>query len=558
MRLIVLLSCAVLFAGWRALWFLTDDAFIAFRYVSNSVLGYGYVWNPPPFAPVEGYTSFLWVVLLDAIWRVTGIAPPEASNVVSLAFAIASLLLTARLVANWPLGPTLSGHRLALTALLLGGIVTNRTFLTWTSSGLETQMSNFWGLAWLASACAYSRDRTRSNALRLSTFATLLALTRPEGLLFAGATAAIVAVEWVGRRDTPGAVRNMLWSLAPLFGIAAHLAWRRSFYGEWLPNTYYAKHVAPWPEAGAHYLLQFVLEHSLWFCAALSLAFLPSLIVRRWRDLRAAASDAGWLVGWIERGLIRDLAVAATVASVLYYTLVIGGDTFGFRIYSHLVPLIALALLWLVDRAGMKPSPAIAVLAAHGLLASPIAWTHYVVARELPAQVKRQDVAAQIAPDLPTGLRWYGELYDRTSAWLKARLLCGRHHGWEQMTRDQMRKYPARDEQQRLPEDDIPVLALEAVGYAGWSLPYVAILDVHGLNDYVVARMPARSGVERQMAHDRVASPEYLAEFEPNVRVHKSEPRVRYSARANGPLTAERVREIERRWRERVRAAPKQ
>lgn len=27
--------------GWRVFWFLTDDAFIAFRYVSNSILGHG-------------------------------------------------------------------------------------------------------------------------------------------------------------------------------------------------------------------------------------------------------------------------------------------------------------------------------------------------------------------------------------------------------------------------------------------------------------------------------------------------------------------------------------
>ena len=62
-----------LFAGWKAFWFLTDDAYIAFRYIGNSMDGYGYVWNVPPFLPVEGYTSFLWVALLDVVWRFTGI-----------------------------------------------------------------------------------------------------------------------------------------------------------------------------------------------------------------------------------------------------------------------------------------------------------------------------------------------------------------------------------------------------------------------------------------------------------------------------------------------------
>jgi hypothetical protein len=31
----------VVYYGWRLFWFLTDDAYIAFRYISNSILGYG-------------------------------------------------------------------------------------------------------------------------------------------------------------------------------------------------------------------------------------------------------------------------------------------------------------------------------------------------------------------------------------------------------------------------------------------------------------------------------------------------------------------------------------
>ena len=59
-RLALLLAALLaLCGGWYLLWFLSDDAFIAFRYVGNRQLGHGYVWNAPPFLPVEGYTSFL-------------------------------------------------------------------------------------------------------------------------------------------------------------------------------------------------------------------------------------------------------------------------------------------------------------------------------------------------------------------------------------------------------------------------------------------------------------------------------------------------------------------
>jgi len=84
---------ALVFVGWRLFFFLTDDAFIAFRYVSNSMLGYGFVWNPPPFRPVEGYTSFLWVVLLRLVWSFTGVEPPVAANYLSLLCGYGTLFI---------------------------------------------------------------------------------------------------------------------------------------------------------------------------------------------------------------------------------------------------------------------------------------------------------------------------------------------------------------------------------------------------------------------------------------------------------------------------------
>ena len=83
-RALVAVAAVATWFGFRLFFFLTDDAFIAFRYISNRQLGYGYVWNPPPFLPVEGYTSFLWIVLLDGVWTFTGIEPPAAAGALSL------------------------------------------------------------------------------------------------------------------------------------------------------------------------------------------------------------------------------------------------------------------------------------------------------------------------------------------------------------------------------------------------------------------------------------------------------------------------------------------
>ena len=134
-------AAAVLaWVGWREMWFLTDDAFISFRYLSNAFDGRGLVWNPPPFLPVEGYTNFGWIALLGAVWATTGIAPPRAANALSFALGLGTLAFALRIAWRARLPARFEPWRPALAALALLGIATNRTFVTWLSSGLETSL----------------------------------------------------------------------------------------------------------------------------------------------------------------------------------------------------------------------------------------------------------------------------------------------------------------------------------------------------------------------------------------------------------------------------------
>ena len=57
------LTLVLLLAHAAVYTFLTDDAFISFRYARNLSQGHGLVFNPG-FERVEGYTNFLWVLLL--------------------------------------------------------------------------------------------------------------------------------------------------------------------------------------------------------------------------------------------------------------------------------------------------------------------------------------------------------------------------------------------------------------------------------------------------------------------------------------------------------------
>ena len=59
---LLLLWAPFLFLAHR-FWFLTDDAFISFRYAQNLLDGHGLVFNPGEL--VEGYSNLLWVLLVS-------------------------------------------------------------------------------------------------------------------------------------------------------------------------------------------------------------------------------------------------------------------------------------------------------------------------------------------------------------------------------------------------------------------------------------------------------------------------------------------------------------
>ena len=292
----------LLIIGWRLLWFLTDDAYISFRYISNSNLGHGYVWNAPPFRPVEGYTNFLWILVLDIVWRVLGVSPPQSANYLSLLFSFLTLLVISSMALKMRLHDGLRGRRPILLGLVLVGIATNRTFLAWSSSGLETAMFNLFLVIWLNS-CVFKSPDDRWYGLTLTVPAAAIYLTRPDGLVFLAATILILclALKQYRHHLSPGRMFQML----PLLIVPAHLVWRRFTYGEWLPNSYYAKYTSPWPESGLRYAVSFVLEYGLWIW----LGLLVYVIFRR-----LIRSLSGGLHAWIAAGALKR-AIAASIPS---------------------------------------------------------------------------------------------------------------------------------------------------------------------------------------------------------------------------------------------------
>ena len=510
-----LLLAAATFAGWRALWFLTDDAFITFRYISNRMLGHGYVWNAAPFHPVEGYSNFLWMVLLDVLWSAFGVLPPYTSTVMSLLFGYATLWQAWRLGREMDLPPGLEGRRSVLILLALAATVSNHTFLAWLSSGLETALFSFLMVAWTRHALRLHRAPRPRTIAGLALLSALAALTRPDGLLLVLATV-LLATRLPGESHGRRAL-----ALAPLVLVAVHLAWRRAYYGEWLPNTYYAKYIAPWPEAGVRYAAAFALDFALWAWMAL----VAVAVVRRGARPGMGSSS---------------LAVAVLAAHFAYFTLIVGGDHFEYRVYHHLIPLLFLSGAWAAAWSGLGPRGAPAALAAWAALSLVVPWTRHVVHQRLDTRASTFGLAYRLAPSFPAVVRPYVAALDSLETWLVKRSIAVRHREHQVFFRDATAHLPTREEGERLRDPDPPVWAASSVGIGGWTMPHVAVLDTLGLNDWFVARTPVED--RRAMAHDRHPPPGYVECFEPNVAVQR---RTLVHTPRRAPLTAERVARCE-------------
>jgi len=503
-----------LVAGWWEFWFLTDDAHITFRYISNHRLGWGYTWNPPPFKPVEGYSNFLWMVLLDYVWRITGIDPTRSANTASLIFATGTLVIAFSATVQLRLPSRWQAVRPWLGLAVCAGLVANRTFLTWTSSGLETALFVFCSAAWLLGALNVARGAGPRWMGATAAAATAAMLTRPDGALFVLTTLAFFAVRASSAQRATQPLRPWIVAMSPLAAIGLHLLWRRWFYGEWAPNTYYAKFVAPWPEAGIRYTLSFAFEFCLFAWALPGLWLLGRLVIRLEKNGLAPHRIVPQLPRW--------LVAAPFIVHVLYYALIIGGDHFEYRIYAHLLlPMLLMLVVWCASL-HERVFVGLGVFALVIGLQQPVAWTHYAKTRTLNTRGETFKLTVPIAPLFPAGpLREYVRSFDILQGWLQARHVGTRHQEHKVFFLTTMKDFPPREEGAEIAwEPGHPVFWGACVGGSSWRLPRTAVIDVLGLNDYVVARNPVRSLPEvRLMAHERSAPPGYLDCFRPNVSV---------------------------------------
>jgi arabinofuranosyltransferase len=252
-RLPVLLAAVAIGVGLlvhlRQWAFWCDDAFISFRYAHNLGQHGELVYNLAPYERVEGYTNFLWVLILG-LFDALGLVPERVAPTLTAMSSLAALLLVALIGAQLRrrFGPTVGNEPAGTSPFELGDLlapallVTVPEFVVWASSGLETSFALALGLLavwlWLGG---------RIGLAAVATAAT--GLTRPDGMLWIAAFGLgwLVVVGLERRRsggpDIPAIPWRRVAIAAAVFALPllAALAFRRAYYGEWVPNTWAVK-----------------------------------------------------------------------------------------------------------------------------------------------------------------------------------------------------------------------------------------------------------------------------------------------------------------------------
>lgn len=460
----------------RAWQFQCDDAFISFRYAENLAEHGELVFNVGMDPPerVEGYTNFLWVVLLAALARV-GWPPPQAAAVLTglgaLAGLVAAVLVARglrRRLGGEPHDPRLRAIDL-LPAVLLAVVPEH---VVWAHGGLETS----WAAALvLGSIAAWTTDRLRLAAV----LAAATALLRPDGLL----PIAVLGLTWLAVVSAPVLVRERAAALrriplrrltqaALLFAVPvlAHLLWRHAYYGRWLPNTWAIKqHGALLRDTyGQAYVHAWLDALPLVYVAPLALLLRP-----------------------------RHLVLVLPIAAVIAYGWSVGGDFMAYgRFYVVATGLLAVLVGWVLADAARLLSRRLPVPAASGL-------------------------AVTLGLALATGLavrthaRWQADMAKPTG-WLD-----GRWEGVAAMDRFARVGVAVG----RWMHDELPPDTLISVGAAG-AVPYGArlpVVDAYGLVDPHLVHRPGlrpHQGRGARPGHQVIAPAAAIKERDPDLACH--------------------------------------
>ena len=341
----VIVALPGVWQAW-ALRFVQDDAYISWRYAENLARGLGLVWNEGEY--VEGYTNFLWTVIL-AIPHWLRLDVEMFATWLGLALFTVTLgifyALVGKLTRSW---------LAAVAATLALGLFPS--FAAFATGGLETQLQTCLVTASFALMVSAMRRTAPSSLLStaIGLTAALAMLTRMDSFVVVAPLMAVyashVGATYGGRQLAAFAPAVAV----PLAICGVWLTWKLAYYGALLPNSYHAKvEGIAQVRHGASFVLSFVQAYAF---------YLP-----------VACVPVGLWLAW-ERRLDRRVVAILAVPLVcwLAYVIRVGGDFMEYRFLIPVLPLTFLGTYWVMCELDVRPARAAvltSLVLAGGMLA---------------------------------------------------------------------------------------------------------------------------------------------------------------------------------------------
>jgi hypothetical protein len=462
----VALATAVLLPHALLFDFVNDDAYISFRYARN-LSEYGQlVFNLGE--RVEGFTNFLWTVLLAGGIHL-GWSPVHVSRFLGVAFGIGVLAVVVRLSLRLDDERPSPWHAVAPLGLAATG-----AFACWCTGGLETQLFTLLVLLGLERTLAEVAER---RGMQSGVCFALAAMTRPEGVfLFALAMLFRLLRNLVReRRWRPD--RPELWPAAAFLAVfGPYFIWRWRYFGWPFPNTFYVKSAGgagTWQQ-GLYYLRRFVEDYGVGFLALLVAAGWLALGRQRPQDPAAVRRSDLFALG------------ALVSTSFAAYVVKVGGDFMG--LYRFILPVVPLAALCVQEGIRALFSRLRPVVPRTVLVVAGVAAAAAYASGSLSVSMKATLISSDRGIDSPGYLKHYVDERLPVGVWLGQQVRPGQ---------------------------------LASVGGAG-VIPYYSRLrafDTFGLVDTTIAHDPGMTRSSRP-GHQKWVADWYLFKRKPTIITH--------------------------------------
>jgi hypothetical protein len=211
-----------------------DDAYITFRYSKNLASGFGPTYNPG-LPPVEGYTTFLWMLLMT-VPHFIGVNVATFSKIVGIlltcgTFALVAMI-TFQLTRGFPIKARLFFGVFGAYLLAMLPITSVHAI-----AGMETSLFIFLIALMVYLVTVGLLDGARS-LYWAPLVGLLIGMTRPEGNAI---SLLLLVVAW--SFSAPGARKKLTWYSLGLYILpgALYFLWRYLYYDLILPLPFYMK-----------------------------------------------------------------------------------------------------------------------------------------------------------------------------------------------------------------------------------------------------------------------------------------------------------------------------